>query len=155
MPSPKRLRILYALRERLRVINQAAGYYTDVGRDVRLDRRDPDYEEAPLCHLYFETGEVSAAQNERTRIGQPVTIVAVAKLKSNEPEELGEFLLADIQRAIELDDRTLGGLLSRAAEGLQPVAFEISMPDSGSDIVAAAISYAAPYIRTSGDPEIL
>ena len=155
MSAPKRLRILYAVRDRLQVINQAAGYYTDVGRDVRLDRRDPDLEHAPLCHLYFEAGEVQRTQNERQSIDQPVTIVAVAPLKSHEPEELGEMLLADIQRAVELNDRSLGGLLSLATEGLQPVAFEISMPESGSNVVAAAISYAAPYIRPSGDPEIL
>jgi hypothetical protein len=144
------------MRDRLQAIRQADGYYSDIGRDVRLDRRDPSIEDLPQTQVYFEDSATSSSEGARQAIAQPLTVVAFAVIQSQSSEVLGEQLLADIQRAAEVDEvDTLGNLISGAQGGLVPSIFSITLPTAGSNVVAASITYAAPYIRKSGDPEIL
>lgn len=155
MSTTKLERILVEVRARLEVIDQAAGFYTDIGCDVRLDRIEPELDDAPLCSVFFGEGSVDEARNKRQRIGLSITVIGYSGLVIGvSPQTRGAQILADIARALELPDRTLGGLLIDSENGLDLESFEIQTPESGVDIVAARATYAVPHVRKYGDPEI-
>lgn len=155
MPAPKTLRILNAVAERLAVISQARGYYSDVGCDIRLDRREPNLEDLPCAQVFLSEGSIEDEQNRRHLVGQSLTVIVYDLANGRETEVVGWQLVADIQSAIEGEDVTLEGLLIGRRDSLAPESFEIILPESGVNAVAARITYAVPHIRKWGDPESL
>lgn len=155
MSSPKPLRILEAITARLAVISQAAGYYSDIGCRVRADRRDPLEAELPCCSVILGERLAGDTHPKRARVEMPISVVAFAALEGRDSEVAGSELLADLCRAVELEDSTLGGLLQESQYGLTFVSEEIFQPEAGTNVVGARITYACPHIRRSGDPEIL
>lgn len=155
MLRPKLLRILDTVAARLQVIARADGYYTDIGCSIRLDKREPHLDDMPCCLVYLSDGVAGQVQNQRQRVEQSITVVGFVSRDAREAEEVGIELLADIQRAVELEDAALSSLLLNVAYGLTPQEFGVTLPESGVDAVAAFITYSAPYIRRSGDPEII
>lgn len=156
MSAPKLTRILEVIASRLEVVDQAAGYYSDIGTDVRLDRRPPDVSTLPCVLVYLEPAEVDRVTGNREQVALSITVEAFAHLKpGGHFEGQGVELLSDIQKAVELADDTLGGLVSGANQGIRPASFETALPEQGVNAVSARITYAVPYIRKSGDPEIV
>jgi len=155
MAQPKTLRILEAVADRLAVVSQAAGYFSEIGCDVRLDQREPNIEDLPCARVYLSEGVIDERQNDRQAVTQSVNVIAFDRVDTREAEAVGWQLVADIQKAIELDDNTIGGLLASAREGLAVQSFEVSLPETGANAVAARVTYAVSHIRKSGDPEIL
>lgn len=151
MSSPKLLRILQAVASRGYAIRQADGYYTDLGSDVRLDKREPDINDLPVLLVYLGTRTAEDTQNKRAKCATTITVEGFCA-PAGDAETIGIEMLADIQRAIELEDETLGGL---TPQGLEFQSDEIYMPESGENVVGAMVTYTAPHIRKSGDPEIL
>jgi len=67
-----------------------------------------------------------------------------------------EDALADIKEAVEVEDRSLGGLLiggRNNPEGLQRGTTEPFERRSGSEVVGALITYACRYAEAWGQPE--
>lgn len=147
MPAPKRLRILYAIGERL----AAAGHV------VRYDRQQPHLAELPLVLVYDFGRESQGRTGRRDNCSMNVAVVGYRELttdnQTTDNQIVANEILADIAEAVELDDKTLGGLL-RDQDGLAMVIESPYMPEAGESIVAAEIVYSCPHTRTDGNPEI-
>lgn len=155
MSAPKLQRILTAVGTRAASILTAGGYYSNCGATVRYTRREPNKEDLPCTHIWLSERTAEETQNKRSRATQTITVACfVPVVYGDDDEQIGIELLADIQRAIELEDSTLGGLLQGSVYGLAWQADEIYQPDEGETVVGAAVTYAIPHIRKSGDPEI-
>jgi hypothetical protein len=83
-----------------------------------------------------------------------ISVIGYLPRTSDDFLVLGDAIQSDIQRAVELEDNSLGGLLRRQY-GLAYADSSIFMPEIGADAVAARVTYTAPHIRVSGDPEII
>lgn len=153
MSQPKLLRILDAVATRLTTIAPAGGFYTDIGARVRRDRREPTLGELPCVVVYSGERLAAETKNRRARCELAITVIAYAD-GYPDAEAIGVELLADIQRAIETTDNTLGGLLSSERGGLAFASDEIFLPEIGASAVGARVTYTAPHVRNAGDPEI-
>ena len=153
MPAPKLTRIIDAVAARLADIQVANGYYTDMGLRVILDFRAPQSEELPAVSVFL--GERAAESNLGcdARVEMLINVIGYVAKDGGQAYLLGDEILADIQRAMETEDETLGGLL-RFQYGMAYAADEIFMPEVGADAVGARVSYTAPHVRKYGDPEI-
>lgn len=152
MLRPKLTRILQAVAERLEVISQLNGYYTDIGRSIRLDMREPQAEDIPCCLVMMSERSLESNSGCTSRIDMQITVVGYTPL-IDQAYVHGDEILSDIQRAVELKDTTLGGLLRRQF-GLAFLSSEIYMPEIGASAVGARVTYSAPHMRIAGDPEI-
>lgn len=155
MSSPKILRILQAVADRVATIAPSAGFYSDIGIDVRLDQREPELCDLPCALVFLSAGEVVDAQNRRQAIDQSITVIGYAVPGTQGAQVVGWQLIADIQRAVETVDDALVGLINQPRGDLIPQSFAVTLPDPGTNAVAAQITYAVPSIRLSGDPELL
>lgn len=153
MSAPKLKRILDAVAARAATMLVAAGYYANLGEDVRLDRRWPPASEVPVTLVYLSERSAEETRAGRARCAQEITVAGFRAL-DGDPEAIGIEILADIQRALELSDCTLGGLLQASANGLAFISDEIYLPEAGENAVGARVTYSVPHVRTMGDPEI-
>lgn len=154
MSSPKLERILRAVAGRLEVIAQADGYYSDIGARVFLDRRPPRDQDLPCVLAYLGERTVDETGNRRARAAQTVTVAAFVRDDGCGTESVAIGLLADIQRAVEIEDFGLGGLLLSSQYGLTWQSDQILTPEPGENVVGAEVVYSIPHVRKSGDPEI-
>lgn len=150
MPDPtKRRLILEALRDRLAVIQVANGFHTDAGlaiyagEGVELGDGDPD------TALSLVVGPDSPSyQGEHIATALTVEILGLARADLADPF-VAEDLVGDIKRAIELPDRTLGGLVKKQIER-GPTR---NLPrEAGSTTVGAGVEYRAPLTEQWGAP---
>lgn len=155
MPAPKLLRIVNELAERASQMRVANGYYSDMGETVLRDRQPPHAAQLPCVQIYVGERTQSDTRNRRAAADMPITVIGYRMLGGNESEQVGIEILADIQQALEAGDERLGGLLNGATHGLHWSSDQIYLPESGESVVAAEVTYAAPHVRHSGDPEII
>jgi len=149
--ATRRERILEAFVERCRAIETKDGFATDAGWNVSLGAitvlgpDDPDVQIAVA-----PDDDVVKKEGPGLGIQLPVDIWAVAKANLENPHLAIEAVLGDIKKAVELADRTLGGLVPQQIErGTTHV-----MPrEPGSVIVGAAITYLVFYKEAFGDPD--
>lgn len=150
--TPRRRAIVEAFQTRLGAIAVADGFRTDAGLHIFLQETpalgddDPDIAIALLTRA-----DESSWQGEHVMLRLPVEIQAVAKDSLDAPWLLVEDLLADIKTAVELEDRTLGGLVRRQIERGATVTVERA---EGSTVVGLSITYVAPYTERWGHPEV-
>lgn len=149
MPSRRQL-ILEALRDRVEVIATAAGYETDAGRAVFVGEAPDLGEDDPDQAIALIVGdEVPGSQAENVHTELPINIAALAKADIDQPWLAAEAVLGDIKRAVELEDRTLGGLVKLR---LQRGPTRTMQREPGSATVGIAIQYRAPYVEKWGAP---
>lgn len=156
MPTAaKREQILDALLARLEAITVAGGFSTDAGASVHLGEAPqfgPD-DPGTAIVVAVEDDEVSQFQLKGF-ITLPLTIQAMVAITT--AVDLGlayrdaERVLADVKRAVELEDRTLGGLV--AWHGLERGTTTTLKREPGSEFVGVAIQYLAPMHETWGAP---
>ena len=151
-PKPKLQRILDVIATRLESIAMEFDYFTNMGLKIWRDQRPPQADSLPCCMVYLETRTAESQQCAATRCTMLINVIGYAE-RIDPAEDLGIQMLADIQRAVELEDDTLGGLL-RGQFGLAFVSEEIFMPEVGANAVGARVTYSAPNVRLYGDPEI-
>lgn len=142
MPAPRRLRIVQAIGARV----------ATVGQPVQYNRLQPHLAELPLFLVYDLGREAEERNGAKTRCAMNVAVVGYRQL-TDQHEIVGNAILADIAQAVELADKSLGGLLM-PQDGLTFVTESIYMPEAGESIVAAEIVYSCPHVRTDGNPEI-
>lgn len=141
-----RQRILEAVMARLQTIQVDAGYITDAGRRIYLGEvvdLGPDDPDDALAVVPLDTQVLP----NRIEV-LPVEVQAVAKADLEQPHVAIEQLLADIARAFETADRTLGGLVKYMELG--PTR---ALPrEAGSTTVGCGITYSLTYARVWGQP---
>ena len=151
--SPKYSRIIEAVRQRVEQISPSNGFYTDIGRDIRLDMRTPQISDMPVSLVYAGGRTVESTMGCNSRVEMEINVIGYLELTGEPFLTLGDYIQSDIQRAVELADNSLGGLLRRQY-GLTFSDSEIFMPEIGASAVGARVTYSAPHIRITGDPEI-
>jgi hypothetical protein len=155
--ATKRQRILEALQERLEVITIENGYETDLGLHILLGELPtfgPDDPKQVIAILPRED-QPSAALN-KIPIRWPIDIAVLLSPDLSAPWRLVEAGLGDVKKAVELEERTLGGLLTGGQNnpgGLMRGSTETYPRTSGSEMVGALITYVMPYVEVFGSPE--
>jgi len=156
MPSPsKREQILDAIIARLEAITAGATFTTSAGGAVYLGEVPALGEDDPreAIVVVVEDDEVGQFHANKGFLTLPITIqaiVAVGNVKLRVCYRDAERVLADVKRAIELPDRTLGGLV--AWHGLERGTTQVLKREPGSEFVGVSIQYRAPMHETWGAP---
>lgn len=148
--TPRRLAIIQAMVARLEEISVANGYRTNVGADVRIGEAPHFGPDDPDEAIALVIGEDRVMyQGANLFIELPMEVHALARADIDDPWAAVEAAIADVKEAVELDDRTLGGLVPRMIErgSTRPYARE-----EGSLAVGAVIPYIAPYKEAWGKP---
>jgi hypothetical protein len=148
--STVRQLILEALKGRVEAIQVVDGFATDAGLSVFLGERPrlgPDDPEIAIALVVFD--DVVKSQGRKYFIALPVGLCAIAKADLDEPWAAIEAVLGDIKTAVELDDRTLGGLLRMPFERGQTRTID---RETGSTTVGVMVTYELGYSETWGAP---
>lgn len=150
MTDARRQLILSTLIERVSVIRVANGYQTDAGATLFIGETPPLGPDDPAAALAIVVGdEEPLYQGEQLFIRLPYDIQALANPGLEQPWLVVEATITDIKRAVELADRTLGGLVKRQIERRAVR----SLPrEPGTETIGAAVTYVAPYTEKWGDP---
>lgn len=145
-----RRRVMAALIDRLAAISVNDGYETDAGASIlfgeapQLGPGDPDTALAIVIGDDAPTAQASVAMMVPT----PFEVHGVAKVTPEDPFNPVEAVLADIKRAVELPDRTLGGLLAEIQRGETR-----GLPrDPGATTAGVAITYLLTWKEGWGNP---
>lgn len=147
----RRSRIIDAFAERLAAIRSEHGFGTDVGHQVfrgeapTLGPDDPDD-----AVVVFAGEDEVANQAENLMLTLPIEIQAVTRADVTQPSVRLEALIADIKRAVETDERTLGGLV--AGVTFLRGSTRALEREAGSTTVGAAVRYLVPYRERWGQP---
>ena len=156
MSDPIALRIIEAMKARLEAITTTPGpgidpFHTDAGERVYLGRRTLDADEVALVIFSgLETGGDSSHPKLAAELA--VHIEGQHPLANRDDgEQIGQRLIADIQRAAEIQgDRTLGGLAFRF---VKYTGRALAYPPDGAALVHVRVSYSIGYHREYGAPE--
>lgn len=142
--------ILEAVLARLGTILTSNGFATDAGGTLFLGAVPELGPDDPSVAVAIIVGDDAVTfQGENMFIALPLHIAAVAKADLDEPWIAVEDVLSDIKKAIELTDRTLGGLVQRQL--LRGTTRTVPR-DPGSLTVGVAVEYRAPYREAWGNP---
>jgi hypothetical protein len=148
--STRRQAILDALSTRLGAIQVAMGFATDAGQTVLLGEVPNLGPDDPAVVLALLVGDdTSKYQGAQLLIRLPVHIAIVANADLAESWKTVEAAIGDVKQAIELEDRTLGGLLKSELER----GTTRTLPrEQGSTVVGAAVAYFCSYAELWGTP---
>ncbi|HMJ88146.1 MAG TPA: hypothetical protein VK504_33445 [Vicinamibacterales bacterium] len=148
--ASRRQQIVEVFRTRLQAIRLISGFETDAGALVLLGETpelgtdDPDQVIAIVVD-----DELPSHQGENVASMLPIVIAALAKADLDEPWLAVEAVLGDIKKAVELEDRTLGGLVPAR---IQRGPTRTMTREAGSVTVGVAIEYRAPLVERWGNP---
>lgn len=153
----RRQQILEALRTRAEAISVGNGFDTNAGATLFLGVIPSLGEGDPGAALAMipRTDIIDVNSTDKMPIELPVDFIAIAKPSLDEPWVAIEQLLGDVKKAIELDDRTLGGLLrgGRNKSGMYRGTTDTLERRSGEEMVGALITYVCPYSECWGEPD--
>ena len=149
MPS-RRQQILDVLRTRLSAITLAGGFQTDAGTQIFINELPILGPDDPSAAIVILSGnEVPLYQGEQVSLELPLEIQAHANEALDNPWLTVEAIISDIKTAVELDDRTLGGLVRQPIRR-GPVQ---SFPrEAGMTTVGATVTYLALVVEPWGAP---
>ncbi|RLA21065.1 MAG: hypothetical protein DRQ61_09050 [Gammaproteobacteria bacterium] len=148
MSDPKALLILKEIQARLQVIDGSGLYFTRIGRTVIRGQRRFSENELPASACFMAPRSLESESGERAKMAASVVIEA-HHATGTHPEDTALQMLADIQRAVELDDETLGRLLTGR---LAWAGDQVSYPEEAGGFVSVQAVYLIPHIRHYGDP---
>lgn len=155
MPSQSRreliLEAIVARLEAIAVSHDTIEFATNAGASVHLGAAPGFGPDDPTQAIVVVAGDDEAAfQGEGFLVRLPIGIQAIVSADLSAPYASAEAVLADIKRAIELTDRTLGGLV--AWNGLERGVTRTLQRDEGSTFVGVEIEYSAHYTEGWGAP---
>lgn len=141
------LNAIQIVKTRLQAILVTGGYNTNAGSNIYLGRKNfTDVDDFPLLSIFTGTEDVAPAQFGAYDCGREITIMGHVQ-DADEPTVSIEQLIADIQKAMEQTDITMGGIVS----DVQYVGIiEPDEPDMGSEFSALGVVYRIDYEREYG-----
>lgn len=157
MAGSRRQRILDAFKARVEAIRIEDGFETDLGLNVlmwELPAFGPDDPKQVLAIIPREDQVAAALSN--IPIDLPVDVAVLVSPELANPGALIEAALRDVKKAVELEDRTLGGLLRGGRNNPGGIVRGTTEPyprQSGSQVAGASITYVLPYVEAYGDPD--
>ncbi len=156
--ASRRQLILTALATLLETITIADGFNTDagnnvmLGQDVELGDNDPD-----AAILISPLTERFVPNQTKLYSEWPLSIKAVVK-KFDDLDDSWiavEQIIEDIQKAVEVADRTLGGLVNwNGSHGLILDSITALQREAGSNTVGMEVTYLAKLQRAWGIPTV-
>lgn len=151
MAKSTRQQIIEALQARLEAIRQPSDTFdTDAGAVIYVNESPALGEDDPKTAIVMVIGDdVPTRTGEHVILTLPVEIQAIASDDIDNCWMAVEPVLADIKRAIELSDRSLGRLLRQRIER---GATRTLPREEGSTTVGVSISYDCPYVEAWGNP---
>jgi hypothetical protein len=157
MADSIRKRILAAVKSRLQQVTVANGFNTDAGLALVIGVLPKLGEDSPDAAIAVAPQEQTPVPLTPIHVGGdwPIEIIAIANASANleDPWFLVEDILADIQRAMELEDRTFGSAL------ISPLDMEVGSTrvfgrESASEQVAVSQTYTFRTQRVWGNPGV-
>lgn len=142
----RRQQILEALMARVQRIERANEFQTDAGQTTFLGEAVELGKDDKPEAIAVVPGDSRPAPNRMEVI--PVEIIGLAKADLDFPHVAAEAILADIAAAVELDDRTLGGLVKSMEVG--PT--RQLQREPGTTTVGISITYELTWVRVWGAP---
>jgi hypothetical protein len=144
--------ILMQLLARVTAIQVANGFSTDAGLAVLFGETPmlgPDDPSAAIAVIVGDDQSPDPYANlgDDVLTQVPVDIQAIARADVDQPWQTVEAIIADIKRAVETGDRTLGGLLTR---NLQRGRTRTLNREPGATSIGASVQYAPIYLETWG-----
>lgn len=154
MADSKRLRILTAIAGLLAAIDGTGSFVTSAGANVYkgfVPQLGPD--DPYPCLAITVADDTVGSQKARVVQSLPIdiSIVVPADAVTNDVWANVEAVLADVKRAIEGEDRTLGGLLGH--ERITRGSTRSLERESGGAVAGAVIRYDLPYFEEWGNPD--
>lgn len=149
--ASRREQILEAVNARLARIKAGPTFQTDAGRQVFINETPPfgpDDEPAAIAVVIGED-QITKIVGGKVFLILPIEVQAIASSDRTGAWRFTEPVLADIKRAMELDDRTLGGLIDQWLTRNSTRTLE---RDEGSTTVGVAVRYDLSYSETWGHP---
>ena len=150
MSEPKLLQITKTIQNRLEAINGNGSFYHNLTKIERTKRQFAE-EELPAGIVLLGGRQVSPdLEAGRSKLSASVSIELYALIGSRESEDVAIELLADIQRAVELEDTYLSGLLR------MPLTFEsdsILYPEESGETVGVRVDYVINHVRHYGEEQ--
>lgn len=147
----RRHRAIEEIGNRLRLIAVANGFRTDAGAAVFMGQQvtfGPGDSGAAIDVIVGQDEVLHQAENVGTAV--PVEIHALVKAAIAEPLLALEEVIADVKRAVEQSDRTLGGAL--VPRGLERVGVRPREREEGSEFVGAVVEYRLTIAEQWGNP---
>lgn len=145
MPT-RRQQILAAVIARLTVIEMANGFQTDAGATVTLGDVVALGPDDPVTVIGVVAEDTQPLRDRMELL--PVDLQAITRADLEQPYVQAEIVIADIAQAMELADRTLGGLVKEMEVG----ATRLLPREPGSTTVGVAVRYELTYVRVWGAP---
>ena len=143
--------VIHALRDRLAAISTTNGFKTDAGQKIFLGETPTLGPSDPAAALALVVGaDESTSQGENVISELPIEIQALVKADVTDPLLTIEAVIADIKRAVETTDRSLGGLLVN--RGLERGSTRPLEREDGSEVVGAAVEYGLTLAEKWGAP---
>lgn len=154
MPASKREGALLEMRRRLQQIRIANDFLTDAGETVLIGE-DPVFgpDDPPMAIAVMVGGGADAVRGMSGTLDCRVPISVQAFIRADaadEPMLAIEAVLADIKRAVELEDRSLDGWC--LPTGLMRTGTRSLERAPGSEFVGAAVDYEAQFEEGWGKP---
>lgn len=153
-----RERVLEAFAARLTEIRVGTDtlYRTNAGDRVHIGEAPSLGDDDPPSALAVVIGDVQATDHQMGTMQQAIAVECQAHVRitftetiESNPFLMAEALLADIVRAVEQPDRTLGGL----TKGPIVIGPTRNIPrEPGSTTVAVGQTYVVPIVRRWGQP---
>lgn len=153
MPASKREQILCALETRLGAITRRAGSSTDAGRTIYINETPELSEDDPDAIAVMPQEDEVQFQQAKVLVTLPIEIHALVSIDGGNTRSWMkvEALIADIKRAVELEDRTLGGVLPHPLQFQRGVTKTLERED-GSNTIGASVTYLATIVEEWGAP---
>lgn len=147
---PIRLLVLKEFERRCQAIH-GSGFHTAAGHAVHLGLLPGMGPDDPDEAIAIIPGEEDPRWNaKQVLVLWPIEIHALAKATVRKPWEAVERVIADIKRAVELEDRTFGGLLRR--DSIERGAVRAAEREPGSTTVGALVPYTVRILEVWGNP---
>jgi len=130
-------------------IHVADGFASDAGDTVLVGPIQLGPDDPATALTLLPEDEVSPHQGAAFFVELPIEIQALARQGTDQAWLTVEAMVGDIKRAIELDDRTLGGLLPQP---LRRGTIRVLERPPGATDVGLGITYVAGYKESWGAP---
>lgn len=151
MATPSRRELAVdALLERVRAIAVNDGYNTDLGATVVVNEFPEFGPDDPRETLVLLVGDDELrSQGHWFLYTLPISILVLVDADVEDGWRTVERGIADVKRAVEQDDHTLGGLVSGTFER---GAVEVLPRQPGSSAIGAVVPYLLPMKEGWGEP---
>ena len=143
--ATRRQDIITELIDRVSAITKTNGFSTNAGRNVYVGEIVKLGENEPDSAIAIVIGnETVIGQRVKVIYDLDIEIQALVKAQLDQPWALAEVMIGDIKKAVELEDRMLGGAVNgNGQSGLERSGVEVINREPGSNQVGVSVFYRA------------